>query len=129
MTEKLELYKCSICGNLVQVLLSGVGELVCCNQPMEKLCPKTNEDNELSEKHIPVIEQENDKKFVRLTKHPMIPEHYIQFIEVFTKDKSKVYLKFLNPNEKAELEITNFEEDIEAIEYCNIHGLWRNNND
>ena len=106
MTEKLELYKCSICGNLVQVLLSGTGELVCCNQPMEKLCPKTNEDNELSEKHIPVIEQENDKKFVRLTKHPMIPEHYIQFIEVFTKDKSKVYLKFLNPNEKAELEIT-----------------------
>ncbi len=129
MTEKLELYKCSICGNLIQVLLSGVGELVCCNQPMEKLCPKANEENELSEKHIPVIELENDKKFVRLTKHPMIPEHYIQFIEVFTKDKSKVYLKFLNPNEKAELEITNFEEDIEAIEYCNIHGLWRNNND
>ena len=64
MTEKLELYKCSICGNLVQVLLSGVGELVCCNQPMEKLCPKINEDNELSEKHIPVIELENDKKFV-----------------------------------------------------------------
>lgn len=129
MTEKLELYKCSICGNLVQVLLSGAGELVCCNQPMEKLSPKVNEDNELSEKHIPVIELENDKKFVRLTKHPMIPEHYIQFIEVFTKDKSKVYLKFLNPNEKAELEVTNFEEDIDAIEYCNIHGLWRNNND
>ena len=129
MTEKLELYKCSICGNLIQVLLSGAGELVCCNQPMEKLCPKVNEDNELSEKHIPVIEQENDKKFIRLTKHPMIPEHYIQFIEVFTKDKSKVYLKFLNPNEKAELEITNFEKDIDAIEYCNIHGLWRNNND
>lgn len=129
MTEKLELYKCSICGNLIQVLLSGVGELVCCNQPMGKLCPKINEDNELSEKHIPVIEQENDKKFIRLTKHPMIPEHYIQFIEVFTKDKSKVYLKFLNPNDKAELEITNFEEDIDAIEYCNIHGLWRNNND
>ena len=129
MTEKLELYKCSICGNLVQVLLSGTGELVCCNQPMEKLCPKVNKENELSEKHIPVIELENDKKFVRLTKHPMIPEHYIQFIEVFTKDKSKVYLKFLNPNEKAELEVTNFEEDIEAIEYCNIHGLWRNNND
>ena len=129
MTEKLELYKCSICGNLVQVLLSGVGELVCCNQPMEKLCPKVNEEDELSEKHIPVIELENDKKFVRLTKHPMIPEHYIQFIEVFSKDKSKVYLKFLNPNEKAELEVTNFEEDIEAIEYCNIHGLWGNNND
>ena len=129
MTEKLELYKCSICGNLIQVLLSGVGELVCCNQPMEKLCPKINEEDELSEKHIPVIELENDKKFVRLTKHPMIPEHYIQFIEVFSKDKSKVYLKFLNPNEKAELEVTNYEEDIEAIEYCNIHGLWGNNND
>ena len=59
----------------------------------------------------------------------MIPEHYIQFIEAMTEDKSKIYLKYLNPNEKAEFEITNSEEKINAIEYCNIHGLWRSNND
>ena len=129
MTEKLELYKCSICGNLVQVLLSGTGELVCCNQPMEKLCPKVNKENELSEKHIPVIELENDKKFVRLTKHPMIPEHYIQFIEVYSKDKKNLHLKFLEPNEAAEFDVTCFEDNLETLELCNIHGLWRGKND
>ena len=62
MTEKLELYKCNICGNLIQVLIPGIGELVCCGQPMEKLISKTNENNELSEKHVPIIEDENEKK-------------------------------------------------------------------
>lgn len=129
MTEKLDLYKCNICGNLVQVILSGVGELVCCGENMKKLTAKSYENDELSEKHVPIIEQDGDKKFVRLKHHPMAPEHYIQFIEVYPKDKSKFYLKYLNPNEKAEMEITHCEENIDAIEFCNIHGLWRNNND
>lgn len=129
MTEKLELYKCNICGNLVQVLLNGVGELVCCGEAMEKLETKYEENNELGEKHVPKIAEENGKKIIKLEHHPMVPEHYIQFIEAMTEDKSKIYLKYLNPNEKAEFEITNSEEKINAIEYCNIHGLWRSNND
>ncbi len=130
MTEKFEIYKCSICGNLVQVFLNGMGELVCCGEKMQHLIPNTAEsDTNLSEKHIPIIEQEEDKKYVRLKLHPMIPEHYIQFIEVYPKDKSRLYVKFLEPNEPAELEITHFEENIEALEHCNIHGLWRNKND
>ena len=91
MTEKLELYKCHICGNLVQVLLNGVGELVCCGQNMEHLEPHQEENNELAEKHVPRIEQEDGKRFVRLKYHPMIPEHYIQFIEIYPKDPK--YLK------------------------------------
>ena len=87
MTEKLDLYKCHICGNLVQVLLNGVGELVCCGQNMEHLEPHQEENNELAEKHVPRIEQEDGKRFVRLKYHPMIPEHYIQFIEIYSKDK------------------------------------------
>ena len=129
MTEKLELYKCKVCGNLIQVLLEGIGELVCCNQPMERLAPKKESGNELAEKHTPIIEEEDSQKYVRLKYHPMTEEHYIQFIEVFPKDKSQLHLKFLNPNDKAEFEITNFAEDIDALEYCNIHGLWRNIDD
>ena len=129
MTEKLELYKCKVCGNLIQVLLEGTGELVCCNQPMERLVPKKESSNELAEKHTPIIDEEDSRKYVRLKYHPMTEEHYIQFIEVYPKDKSQLHLKFLNPNDKAEFEITNFAEDIDALEYCNIHGLWRNIDD
>ena len=129
MTEKLELYKCHICGNLTQIILNGAGELVCCGEKMELLIPHSNENNELSEKHVPEIEQHENKRFVKLKYHPMIPEHYIQFIEVYTKDKSRLYLKYLNPNESADFDITHFEENIDALEHCNIHGLWRNTND
>lgn len=131
MTEKLELYRCSVCGNLVQVFLNGVGELNCCGQPMELLLAHHEENSELAEKHTPEIECIDNKRYVILKHHPMEEEHYIQFIEVYAKDKSRLCLKFLNPNEKAEMNITYFEENIEALEYCNIHGLWekRSNND
>ncbi|MBO5738741.1 desulfoferrodoxin FeS4 iron-binding domain-containing protein [bacterium] len=130
MTEKLEIYKCNICGNLVQVLINGMGELVCCGEPMQLLIPKTTEeDTSLVEKHVPIIKQEENARFVKLEHHPMTKEHFIQFIEVYSKDKSSLYLKFFNPNEPAELDITYFEKDINAIEHCNLHGLWRNIND
>ena len=128
MTEKLEIYRCEVCGNLVQVILNGVGELVCCREAMKLLVPNKEDNSELAEKHIPRIEiNDENKRFIELKYHPMIPEHYIQFIEVYPKDKSRLYLKYLNPNEKAEFEITHFEENINAIEYCNVHGLWGNN--
>ena len=129
MTEKLEIYKCNICGNVVQVLLSGVGELVCCGESMSKLSPNTVENNELAEKHTPEIEFMNDETFVKLTKHPMSPEHYIQFIQVQAKDASCVHTKFLNPNETAEFNVSFMNKDFDAYELCNIHGLWRNTND
>ena len=129
MTEKLEIYKCSICGNVVQVLLEGAGELVCCSEVMEKLTPKQNEADELSEKHIPVIEAGETGNFVKLKYHPMVPEHYIQFIEVYPKNKNCLYLKYFNPSDKAELDISHFNEALEALELCNLHGLWSNKND
>lgn len=129
MTEKLELYKCHICGNLVQIILNGAGELVCCGQEMEHLIPNQEQNNELAEKHTPIFEQEESKRYIRLKYHPMTPEHYIQFIETYPKDKSRLYLKYLNPNDIAEFEITHLEENLEALEHCNIHGLWRSQND
>ena len=125
MTEKLQLYKCHVCGNLVQVILNGIGELVCCGQPMEHLKPHKEESNELTEKHTPVVEQDENGRFVRLKYHPMTQEHYIEFIEVYPKDKSRLYLKYLKPDEKAEFDITHLEENVEALEHCNIHGLWK----
>lgn len=126
MTEKLQLYKCNVCGNLVQVIIPGNGELVCCGEAM-KLLNIQHDKNELGEKHAPVIEKDENDKFVRVKTHPMTQEHYIQFIEVYKKDKSELHLKYLNPNEVAEFKITCMPDDIDAIEHCNIHGLWGEN--
>jgi superoxide reductase len=125
MTEKLEIYTCNICGNVVQVLLNGIGELVCCGETMEHLCPQFKED-ELGEKHVPEIIEENGKKLIQLKKHPMSEEHYIQFIEAISNDSNEIRLKYLHPNQIAEFDITNFDSS-KAIELCNIHKLWRNN--
>jgi superoxide reductase len=124
MTEKLEFYRCAICGNLVQIVESGVGELVCCNQPMIKLVPNSNDNVQIREKHTPVVEKSNNKTLVTLDAHPMEEEHYIQFIAVLAKDKSMIYLKYFKPHEKVELDITNFPNEVDIFAYCNIHGLW-----
>lgn len=127
--EKLEIYKCEVCGNLVQVLLAGVGELVCCGQPM-KLQTIQHDTTELGEKHAPVIENRGNLRFVQVKSHPMLKEHYIQWLEVFNNDKSEVLLKYFEPETVPELEISCLKDDIKAIEFCNIHGLWgENNND
>ena len=69
MTEKLEIYKCNVCGNIIQVLINGVGELVCCNQAMNLLTARVESDNELAEKHTPAIDISEEGKFVRLKHH------------------------------------------------------------
>lgn len=125
-TEKLQIYKCEVCGNIVQVLIPSYGELVCCNQPM-KLQEIQHDKSEVGEKHAPVIEMIEDKKFVTVKTHPMLKEHYIQFIEVYKKDKSELHLKYLNPDDIAEFNINCIPDEIDAIEYCNIHGLWGEN--
>ena len=123
MTNKLEIYKCNICGNIVQVLAEGGGALVCCGKEME-LQNIQFDTNELGEKHSPKIENREDKKFVHVKTHPMTNEHYIQFIQVQTKDKNEILTKFFNPEEIPEIDISNYSYDINAIEYCNIHHLW-----
>lgn len=137
MTEKLDIYRCPTCGNIVQILNPGNGELVCCGQAMEHLIPQYKE-NEVGEKHVPQVIAAwdgcnsgicNERKFVVLDKHPMSKEHYIQFIEVCSASASEVRIKFFNPEEKPEYEVTEIHGDIKVKEYCNIHGLWRGKND
>ena len=126
----MKVFKCNKCGNIVELIEDGKGVLTCCGEAMEELVPNTVDA--AAEKHVPYTAiEEDDVLYVKVGEvdHPMTDEHYIQFIEVYTKDKSKLCLKYLKPNEIAEFEITNFEEKIDALEYCNIHGLWRNNDD
>ena len=124
MTEKFEIYKCEICGNIVQVLKRGVGELVCCGEAMHNFKPQHEEETSLGEKHNPKIEEINGETFVHVKSHPMINEHYIEFIEAFTKDKSSMFIKFFNPNDVAKVKVPFAKDDIDAIELCNVHGLW-----
>ena len=96
---------------------------------MKLLIPQTDERKEISEKHIPKIEHNEEGKFVRVVNHPMSEEHYIQFIEVYSKDKNSLLLKYFYPNQTPEIKLNDFSENIQTQELCNIHGLWRNNND
>ena len=123
MTELRQIYRCNVCGNIVEVLHAGIGTLVCCGQPMELLTEKT-EDAGL-EKHVPVIEKTETGYLVKVGSipHPMEEKHYIEWIELVTDGKS--CRKFLKPDEKPEALFEVKAEKVWAREYCNIHGLWK----
>ena len=124
--EKLDFYRCNICGNIVQVLNNGAGELVCCGKPMTKMEPQLEEES-MQEKHVPVfIKYENNQGEIRVGEilHPMTKEHYIMFIQAISKDKSETHLKFLYPEMEPKLFLNDIDNYSSAFEYCNIHGLW-----
>ena len=123
MTEQKQIYRCNICGNIVEVLHSGVGTLVCCGQPMELLKEKTEDVGR--EKHVPVIERTENLVRVKVGSipHPMEENHYIEWIEIIANGKA--YRKFLNPGDKPEAEFEIKAGKVEAREYCSVHGLWR----
>jgi superoxide reductase len=123
MAEKLQVYKCNVCGNIVEVLRGGAGELVCCGQPMEKLLAK--EADEGKEKHVPVIEKADGgiKVKVGSIAHPMEEKHYIEWIEVVAD--GKVYRQFLSPGDAPEALFNISGDSVSAREHCTIHGLWK----
>ena len=123
MTEQKQIYKCNICGNIVEVLHPGVGQLVCCGQPMELLQEKSGDAGQ--EKHVPVVEKSGAGVKVKVGSipHPMEEPHYIEWIEIIAG--GRVYRKFLNPGDKPEAEFEIRAEKIRARDYCTIHGLWK----
>ena len=123
MTELKQIYKCNVCGNIVEVIHTGVGKLVCCGQPMELLTEKTADVG--LEKHVPIIEKVGNKVKVKVgsVQHPMEQKHYIEWIEI-TAD-GQTCRKFLRPGDKPEAEFEITAEKIQAREYCSIHGLWK----
>jgi len=123
MTKRLEIYKCEICGNIVEVLHEGVGELVCCGKPMKLMVENIVDASK--EKHVPVIEKVEGgiKVKVGSVPHPMEEKHYIEWIEIIAD--GKVYKKFLKPGDQPEALFEIKPDKITAREYCNIHGLWK----
>jgi superoxide reductase len=123
MTELKQVFKCELCGNMVEVVHASGGTLVCCGQ---KMTLKTeNTTDAAKEKHVPVVEKVEGGVLVKVgsVEHPMAEAHYIEWIEVHTENK--VYRKFLKPGEKPEAFFALEEEVLFAREYCNLHGLWR----
>ena len=122
MTKRLEIYRCSLCGNIIEVLHPAGGKLVCCNQPMKLMDEKTADS--AVEKHVPVIEKIDTgyKVTVGSTLHPMETEHYIEWIELLTNGKSLI--QFLKPGSDPVAYFHTDSEKISVREHCNKHGLW-----
>ena len=123
MAQLREVYKCEKCGHIIEVLHDANGILTCCGGEMMLLLENTKEAS--IEKHIPVVSKLEDGIYVKVgsDKHPMFPEHFIEWIEVHTP--SKVYRKYLKPGDNPEAIFKIDEEIILVREYCNIHGLWK----
>ncbi|NLB56416.1 MAG: desulfoferrodoxin [Lentisphaerae bacterium] len=124
MTKLNEIYVCHICGNIVEVLHTGPGELVCCKQPMELQVAGTKDASE--EKHVPVYNKTDDSITVLVGEvpHPMEEEHYIEWVDII--DGNTYHRKHLKPGEKPEAVLNcKTGENIIVREYCNIHGLWQ----
>ena len=123
MIQKLQIYKCDVCGNMVEVIHEGEGELVCCGQPM-KLMEENTTDAAL-EKHVPVIEKTEDGIRIQVgsVPHPMTEEHYIEWIELIADGRA--YRQFLNPGDEPVAVFKIDAQSITAREYCNLHGLWK----
>jgi superoxide reductase len=124
MIAKLQIYKCPHCGNIVEVLQVGGGQLVCCGEPM--VLVTENSVDASKEKHVPVIEKTNSgyKVTVGSVAHPMEEKHYIEWIELLADGKA--YRQFLNPGDVPEAFFNITAQTVTAREYCNIHGLWKN---
>lgn len=121
--EKLEVYKCEVCGNIVEVLHVGGGELVCCGEPMK--LQQENTVDAAKEKHVPDVEKTADgvKVQVGSVEHPMEDKHYIEWIQVIADGKS--YRHFLEPGDKPVAVFKIEGANIITREYCNLHGLWK----
>lgn len=122
MASRLEVYKCDICGNIVEVTHSGSGALVCCGEDMRLMAENTVDA--AKEKHVPVIEIEKDSITVKIgsAPHPMEAAHYIEWIELLADDK--VYRQYLKPGDPPEAVFKITAAKVTAREYCNLHGHW-----
>ncbi len=123
MAEKLEVYKCEMCGNVVEVVHGGRGQLVCCGKPMRPIVENTVDA--AREKHVPVVEKTPDGFLVKVgsVAHPMTEGHYIEFIELHVG--AKVLRQFLQPGDMPEASFCITATEASARAYCNLHGLWR----
>ena len=123
MTKLNEIYKCNICGNIVEVLHTGGGTLVCCGEDMNLM--KENTVDASKEKHVPIIEKTEKGITVKIgsVEHPMEDAHYIEWIQILADGRAgRVFLK---PGEAPEASFCTKADKVEVRAYCNLHGLWK----
>ncbi|MBD3238289.1 MAG: desulfoferrodoxin [Candidatus Moranbacteria bacterium] len=125
MTRLNQIYKCDICTNVVEVIHSGAGELVCCGQSMKLMVAKTKDQGQ--EKHTPVVEKTQDQLIVKIGSipHPMESEHYIEWIELLFDNKVK--RQYLKPGQEPKAIFSPPQNKATVRAYCNVHGLWHVN--
>ena len=123
MAGKMEVYKCDLCGNIVEVLHPAAGVLACCGQSMRLL--EENSTDAAQEKHVPVVEKVENGFSVKVgsVAHPMDENHFIEFIELIAA--STVFRHNLKPGDAPEVFFAIEAEQATARAYCNLHGLWR----
>ncbi len=123
MTALLQVYKCELCGNMVEVIHEGPGTLSCCNKPMTHL--EEGSTDAALEKHVPVIEKIDNgyKVTVGSVEHPMVDAHYIEWIELV--GDGIAYRKFLKPGDKPVATFNVEADKVTAREFCNLHGVWK----
>ena len=123
--SKTKISVCKKCGNMVVTIKDGAGQLVCCGEPMQELVPNTTDAAQ--EKHVPVIERDGSKVVVKVgsVAHPMQDAHFIEWVYLITNQGGQ--RKSLKPGEEptAEFALAAGEEPVAALEYCNLHGLWK----
>jgi superoxide reductase len=124
MTKLNQIYRCNICGNMVEMVHDGAGQLVCCGQAMELLLEKTEDIG--AEKHVPVSEKIDGGVRIKIgsVAHPMENGHYIEWIEIITED-GKVGRKFLRSGDNPEADFFTPSKLKNIRAYCNLHGLWK----
>ncbi len=123
MAKRYDVYKCEVCGHIIEVLHEGAGELVCCDQPMVQMTENTVDA--AKEKHVPVVEKVDGGYLVKVgsVAHPMEEKHYIEWVQLMADGTS--YRQFLKPGDKPEAKFTIDAQSVSAREYCNLHGLWK----
>lgn len=122
MPKLLEIYKCELCGNIVEIVHGGGAALVCCGKEMTLRAENTVDA--AKEKHVPVIElvEGGVKIKVGSVSHPMEEKHYIEWIEIVADGIA--YRQFLQPGAAPEAFFAVSAKTLTAREYCNLHGLW-----
>lgn len=123
MRNQVAFYRCEICGNMVELIKRGGGELVCCGQPMTEL--KANTVDASIEKHVPSVMRKDGKLYIQVGSipHPMVPEHYIEWIAVVSNTSMQRIV--LQPGQEPKAEVVDSGGEIDVYGYCNLHGLWK----
>lgn len=122
-TTRMQVFKCEVCGNMVESLHGGPGTLTCCNQSMKHFAENTVDA--AKEKHVPVVTRVDGgyQVLVGSVSHPMEDKHYIEWVELIAGDE--IYRHYFKPGDKPEAFFSVTATDVVAREYCNLHGLWR----